>query len=183
MQSLLRRVAEALDRVGIDYVIVGGQAVLVYGEPRLTRDIDITLLASPDDLDRVMRIIKNLKLNVLVDDVESFIRKTWVLPTYDPESGFRVDFIFSWTPFEREAVKRAVLKNVEDYPVKFISPEDLIVMKLVAGRPRDIEDVKGILRRIDVDVDYIINWLEEFSSVIERDLVSEFYKLLKSYKR
>lgn len=42
-EQLLKKIAQALDKGGIPYMIIGGQAVLLYGEPRLTRDIDIIL--------------------------------------------------------------------------------------------------------------------------------------------
>ncbi|WP_173050321.1 hypothetical protein [Nitrospira sp. KM1] len=52
--QLLERLATALDRAGIPYMIIGGQAVLLYGEPRLTRDIDVTLGI---DVDRVSGLL------------------------------------------------------------------------------------------------------------------------------
>jgi hypothetical protein len=51
--ELLERIALELERAGIPYMVTGGQAVLLYGEPRLTRDIDITLGVSTDQLDLV----------------------------------------------------------------------------------------------------------------------------------
>ncbi|MBI4745658.1 MAG: hypothetical protein HY786_03715, partial [Deltaproteobacteria bacterium] len=47
-EEILARIGAALDKYNIPYMIIGGQAVLLYGEPRLTRDIDITLGVSPD---------------------------------------------------------------------------------------------------------------------------------------
>jgi hypothetical protein len=43
LEKLIRKVAERLDADKIPYMVIGGQAVLAYGRPRLTRDIDITL--------------------------------------------------------------------------------------------------------------------------------------------
>ncbi len=139
MESLLKKIAMALDSLGVGYMIIGGQAVLIYGDPRFTRDIDITVAATPEDVGRVLKLVENLNLKVLVDDVEEFVKRTWVLPAYDPESGFRVDFIFSWTPYERQAIRRATTKSVEGYAVRFASPEDLIVLKIISGN-------RGILR-------------------------------------
>ena len=93
-RNLLVRLAHALDAARLPYMIIDGQAVLLYGEPRLTRDVDITLGATPDDLERVLSVVGTLGLRLLVEDPE-FVRQTWVLPTLDEESGLRVDFIFS----------------------------------------------------------------------------------------
>ena len=56
-EELLSRIATALDRAGIRYMIIGGQAVLLYGEPRLTRDIDLTLGIGPDEIVRLLEIL------------------------------------------------------------------------------------------------------------------------------
>jgi hypothetical protein len=96
--SLLNKPAHALDREGLPYMIIGGQAVLLYGEPRLTRDVDLTVAATPEEFDRVWRVVQEAQLQPLIEDPRSFVRQTWVLPTLDAESGLRVDFIFSWTP-------------------------------------------------------------------------------------
>ena len=179
MEELIKKIAQELDRKGVPYMIIGGQAVLIYGEPRLTRDIDITIALTPDDLSRVIDIIRTLNLNLLVEDPEQFVKETWVLPAQDPESGFRVDFIFSWTPFEREAINMARIIEVEGYPVKFASPEAIIVLKIISGRARDYEDIRGILRRTKIDTQYVENWLREFSRVLGKDLVSKYKEILK----
>lgn len=54
--SILRLVAEELTKRGISYMIIGGQAVLVYGEPRATRDIDVTLGIGPDQVDVILNL-------------------------------------------------------------------------------------------------------------------------------
>lgn len=179
MGSLLKRIARELDREGVPYMIIGGQAVLVYGEPRFTRDIDITVALTPDSLQKVVRVVRKSGLEILTDNPEKFVREARILPTQDAESGFRVDFIFSWTPFEREAINRAKPILIDGYPVKFASPEDVIILKVISGRARDYEDIKGILRRTDIDTNYVERWLREFSGVLQRDLVGEFRSILK----
>jgi len=51
VESLLRKISVGLEKRGIPYMVIGGQAVLIHGEPRLTRDIDITLGAGPDQVE------------------------------------------------------------------------------------------------------------------------------------
>jgi len=99
------------------YMIIGGQAVLLYGEPRLTRDVDLTVAATPEEFDRVWRVVQEAQLQPLIEDPRSFVRQTWVLPTLDAESGLRVDLIFSGTPYERQAIARAQAVPVLGYPV------------------------------------------------------------------
>jgi hypothetical protein len=64
---------------------------------------------------------------------------------------------------------------VLDTPVRFATAEDLIIHKLVAGRPRDLEDVRGIIsHRKQIDETYLMRWLPTFREVVGRDLVLEF---------
>jgi hypothetical protein len=100
--ELLARIAGALDAHALPYMVIGGQAVLLYGEPRLTRDIDITLGVDVDALPVVLEAAKSAGLELLVDPDE-FVARTMVLPCVEPSSGVRVDLVFSFTPYESAA--------------------------------------------------------------------------------
>ena len=177
-EDLLKKLARSLDEEGIEYLVTGGQAVLVHGEPRLTRDIDITLGVIPDDLNRVLKIAENLGLKALVRDPEKFTSETWVLPVQDPESGIRVDFIFSASEFKKRALQRAEPIDIEGVPVRFASAEDLIVQKIFSGRPRDIEDVRGILiKKIhQLDFNYIRETLKKFDEALNTNSFSQRFE-------
>lgn len=179
-KNLLTRLARALDEAQIPYMIIGGQAVLLYGEPRLTRDVDITVGLTPRDMSRVLQVVRREALRLLVQDVEDFVQRTWVLPALDETTGLRVDFIFSWTPYEQGALERARKVEVEGYPVRFASPEDVVIHKVLAGRPRDLEDVRSILRKQALDIDYIRNWLRQFATTLETDYAARFEDVLRS---
>ena len=176
-EKILFSIGVSLKKRDIPYMIIGGQAVLLYGEPRLTRDIDITLGVNVDHLDELLAVVQELTLKPLPKDLKSFVRQTMVLPALDETTGIRVDFIFSFTPYEIEAIKRAKKIKIMDREVNFASPEDLIIHKIFAGRPRDIEDVRTVLlKNPDIDVQYIRKWLKEF------DLFSEKKEFLKTFE-
>ena len=60
----------------------------------------------------------------------------------------------------------------------FAAVEDLIIHKLLAGRPRDLEDVRGVLARVPaIDEAYLTRWLSSFRDIVNRDLVSEYVRL------
>ena len=155
---------------------------MLYGEPRLTRDIDITLGVNIDGLDRLLSAIRELSLKPLPADIEAFVRETMVLPTLDEHSGIRVDFIFSYTPFETNAIKRAKTVTLLGHKLAFASPEDLIIHKIFAGRPRDLEDVRIILiKNPDIDMLYIQKWLREFDgSSNTKEFLINFEEILKT---
>ena len=175
-QEILSRIASTLNKHSLPYMIIGGQAVLLYGEPRLTRDIDITLGVDTDQLGKLLAVIKELSLKPLPEDITSFVSRTMVLPAIDEDSGIRVDFIFSFTPYETEAIKRTRKINILGSEVCFASPEDVIIHKIFAGRARDLEDVRIIvLKNPGIDVPYIRNWLKEF------DAASDDKKFLNAF--
>lgn len=161
--KILSELGAALDRAAIGYMVVGGQAVLVRGEPRLTRDIDVTLAAGPDALPQILSFLTDLGMHPLPSDPIGFARQTMVVPAVDDRTGVRVDLILSWTPFEAEAISRAESVSVDGYRYRVATAEDLVVMKILAGRPRDLEDVAGILlRHPDLDARYVETWLDAF---------------------
>ncbi|MEO0559227.1 MAG: nucleotidyl transferase AbiEii/AbiGii toxin family protein [Bacteroidota bacterium] len=165
-ETLLARLARALADAAIPYMVIGGQAVLLYGAPRLTQDIDITLGVAPDRLTDVLDLLNAVSLRPLVDP-EPFVAETLVLPCEDAETGIRIDLVFSYAGYERTAMERVRSVEIQETPVLFTSVEDLVIQKLVAGRPRDLEDVRGVLlRQPDVDVSYVRLWLREFDSAL-----------------
>jgi len=184
VESLLAKIALGLEQRGIHYMVIGGQAVLIHGEPRLTRDIDITLGAGPDQVGEVLDIVRNWGWRVLVDDPLDFVQRTMVLPCLEPESSFRVEFIFSFTPYERGALQRALRVNLNGTDVRFASAEDLIIHKIFAGRPRDLEDVRGILlKNKELDLTYLRRWLKEFDRTMGEAFSDRFEEVYKNIGR
>ena len=155
----------------LPFMLIGGQAVLLHGRPRLTEDIDVTLGTGPDGWRPVREICDELALTPLPEDLEAFVRETFVLPARHLETGMRVDFIFSTTPYERQAIQRAVGVELEGVSVPFATAEDLILHKLFAARPRDVEDAAGVVRRKgrDLDWSYLERWVREFAAVPGRE--------------
>lgn len=175
-EKLLIKISRALDKNSLPYMITGGQAVLLYGEPRLTGDIDITLGVDIDELSRLLDIIKKIDLLPLPENIVSFAEKTFVLPVKDMKTNIRVDFIFSQTSYEKQAIERVNPVNFKNRIVRFASLEDIIIHKIFAGRPRDLEDVESImLKNPGFDKDYIIKWLEEFDTAMGQSKFTDIF--------
>ena len=178
-RELLAGIAVHLADRNIPYMIIGGQAVLLYGEPRLTRDIDVTLGLGPERVGDIVSLAREMGLRQLVADPAGFVRETYVLPCMEEASGIRVDFIFSQSSYEREALRRVNPVKVNGVMVNFASPEDVIIHKLIAGRPRDLEDVKSVLVRCtSYDREYILRWLGEFDSALGTDHRRAFQEII-----
>ena len=176
-QRILRKLARELKQASIPYMVIGGQAVLLYGEPRLTRDIDVTLGIGVDELARIKKALPAMGLKVLVKKDQEFVKRTKVLPTKDRESDIRVDFIFSFSPYERQAIGRARDIKIGRTTAKFASLEDVVIHKVISGRPRDLEDIRSILvKNPKYDSDYIWGWLKEFDHSLSQNVLETFRK-------
>ena len=184
--KLLCRLSEAFRKAGIPYMIFGGQAVLIYGEPRFTQDIDVTVGVGPQEAGVVLAVIKKLKLQTLVDRVAEFLSETFVLPVREPKSGIRIDIVFALSGFEQEAIESAVEVSISGKPVKFVRREDLLILKTIAGRPRDIEDIAGILAKKKLSpssLKHVLFWLQAYDRELDQGFESKFLEVFKSSKK
>lgn len=147
------RASEALHESGVKYALIGGFAVACHGLPRATQDVDFLIsvprLLLPDLLQsfqqRGFSVDQAVVLRELRDDHLSAIRY----------GDIRVDLLDAVLPVFRRAVERAGDHVIRGRTVRVVSPEDLIVLKLIASRPSDLDDVRGILaaKRDGLDVD------------------------------
>jgi hypothetical protein len=165
----------ALDRARIDYMLVGGLAVVAHGVARLTRDVDVTIALRPDRADALVAALAP-RFRPLPGDPVRFARETHVLP-FEALDGTRVDANFAVLPFQEEAIGRATLRRLGPVEARFCGLEDLILHKLAADRPRDREDVRALValdpgrldrRRLDGDV-------HRLASALERPEIEAFY--------
>ncbi len=181
-RSTIASIGDALQQASIPYMLIGGQAVLVHGQPRLTEDIDITLGIGPAEYERLLVLATKLDLTPLVDDPSSFVRTTHVLPTRSVTTGIRVDFIFSSTQYEAGAIARAIPIELNARTVHFATAEDLIIHKLLAARERDIEDIRGIVSRKGdaVDWEYVERWTQAFLDIPEHEDIASILAEIRS---
>ncbi len=176
---LLARIAAALDDAQLPYMVIGGQAVVVHGEPRLTRDVDVTVAISPAESHRLIDLLPALGLMPLVDDPQTFISDTHILPCAVESQPLRVDFSLTDAPYEVQAIPRGKDRTIHGVNVRFASVEDLLVHKLVASRPRDLEDARSvILKNPGFDHDYVRHWLTRYAEVLEKPFVDAFDALV-----
>lgn len=70
-ERVLKKIAFSLEKKKIPYMIIGGQAVLLYGEPRLTKDIDITLGIKSQEYNLLINAISSIDLEILVASLAS----------------------------------------------------------------------------------------------------------------
>lgn len=164
--ELFSRIGSCLKRHSIPYMITGGQAFLLYGKPKLIRDIDIIIGLDARCINLLLFIVQEMALKPLPDDPKAFVKQTMVLPVMDEPSGMRVDFIISSSAYEEQALKRARKVRHNEHLLYFASPEDVIIHKVLSGQPGDQEDMRSILvtHASSIDLSYIRHWLREFDA-------------------
>ncbi|HET7875892.1 MAG TPA: hypothetical protein VFN71_10235 [Methylomirabilota bacterium] len=146
----------------VPYVIIGGIAVQRWGQPRLTRDVDLTILLPPGREEGVLREIVGA-FPPRIDGAVDFALKHRVLPISVPE-GSEADISLGLPGYEEHAMARAIEYDLGDgRRVRLCSAEDLIIHKALAGPPQDLLDIEGIVARQGgaLDVAYLRRWLEE----------------------
>ena len=143
--DLLAALAEAIAAVGARWYLFGAQAALIWGRPRLTADVDVTVRLDPEEPDALVRAFAQRGFRLRVDPGDDFVRRTRVLPFVFEPNGLPVDVVLAGPGLEELFLSRVVPVRVGSVIVPVISPEDLIVTKILAGRPKDVEDVRGIL--------------------------------------
>lgn len=169
LDRAVQAIVGVLESEHIDYAIVGGIANAVWGEPRATIDVDVTISVEPARMRNTISAIA-APFRVQVSDPASFVEQTRVLPL-DTEEGVRIDVIFALLPFELEAIRRARRVSIAGRIVSIVTPEDLVLMKIVSDRPRDLADAEAILRRRRQELDrgYLEPRVRELAVALERE--------------
>lgn len=107
-----------------------------------------------------------------------------LLLVHEPTS-IEIDLSFGMLPFEAELVTRARLRTVRQISFPVASAEDILVMKALAMRPRDVADIEGIVQSVpSLDLDRVRATLAQLSSALEEeDHLAGFDRILKAYGR
>jgi len=161
----LRALVKFVSSQKLEYTILGGVAVALYGEPRMTADIDVNIILDKRGIRAFINMAREHGFYPASRNVARIARSTGVLPldfTKGKARG-RTDFIIAENPFEYMAVKRARMKKIAGISARVVSAEDLIIHKITSSRPRDFEDLRGIVirQRGRLDIPYILQWLKK----------------------
>jgi len=172
------QVQHSLSDAGIDSVAIGGLAVAIWGEPRVTRDVDLKVLLSRDQAKELLKSLPHA-FRVLADDPEETIRRLGFLFVQDA-AGIRVDFLLAETSFDVHVVARKHQVELMDESIAVCTPEDLIIYKMISTRPRDHEDARGVIRRQNkLDDDYVTSWLRQFQQALDDSTLVRSYREMR----
>jgi hypothetical protein len=163
--ALLDEAIATLHGAGVTWAVMGGCARNAYAEPRATRDVDFVVEADRAGFPVLERALAKI----------GFERATTVaepgdevpdLVLYRDAAGRRIDILFAHTAFERSALsRRTTLSPLLGPKAYVVSPEDLVVYKLIADRPQDRADIVAVVeaqvaRGAPLDWAYVEHWCD-----------------------
>ena len=178
--SALGDLVNWLETAKIPSIIIGGIAVSVLGRPRLTQDIDVLANLHESEWTNAVGAAERHGILPRIDSPTEFAKRSRVLLLRHTATGIDLDITISGISFERAAIDRSQIQTVEGIRFRLPCIEDLIVMKAVAGRAKDLQDIEGLLEsNPDADIHVARQWIREFSTVMTMpDMLIEFDKLV-----
>jgi Nucleotidyl transferase of unknown function (DUF2204) len=185
--SLLGALADLvkwLESAQISAMVIGGVASSFLGRPRMTQDVDALAILPENKWDAATEAARNFGIVPRIDQAVAFARRSRVLLLKHAQSDIAIDVILGGLPFEQEAVDRARAHLLGDITIRLPRVEDLIIMKVIAHRDKDMQDVEGLLdAHPQVNFDEIRQYVSEFAAATSMsELIEDFERLLQRRK-
>jgi hypothetical protein len=151
--------AVLLERAAVAYAVIGGHAVNAWLEPRATMDVDVTVYADAAGQQRLRSVLIEAGCTMTHEHGAALPSGPDFVRFASADRRLVVEIQAAKTDFQRELVDRAI--KGED-GLRVATPEDLIVLKLLAYRPKDRIDLEGLLRLPNLDWTYVEKWTDEW---------------------
>jgi hypothetical protein len=165
-----------LDESNVPSMVIGGVAASVLGQPRLTQDVDALAILPEAEWAGLAAAAARHGIEPRVDNALDFARRSRVLLMRHVDSGINIDLTFGGLSFEEVAVRESVLHEIGGLRLRLPRVEDLLIMKAVARRPKDMQDIEALLAaHPEADIDFVRQWISEFAAAISvPDLLDDF---------
>jgi len=138
-----REFIESLNANGVKYLIVGGYAVGMHGYPRYTKDLDIWLLVSYENANKVIKALNHFGMAETGLKQEDFLKPdSFIQIGYPPN---RIDMVMSCDGVDFESCYESRIEyNSDGLTLNFIDLDNLKKNKLASGRPQDLADLDNL---------------------------------------
>lgn len=168
-ESAVGALTAALRGLAIPHAIIGGVAVISYGIARATVDVDVTIPGEGVEIDGLIAALEKAGFDQRISDAATFARRSQVLLLRHRASQVPVDLALAWLPFEREMLAATVQRAFAGLSIPVPSVTDLLIMKIVAHRPKDVGDAEQLVRTHAIDFARARRVLGEFCVALEDD--------------
>jgi len=150
--ELLKFAAMTLDRLGIPYAIVGSFASSIWGESRLTQDIDVVVSLNSESASQLCKAFPAAAFYVSPAAAQEAVARSAQFNVINPSSGNKIDFMVAgdtvWAVAQLNRCKQIAV--FPDQRVNVAAPEDVILGKLIyyreGGSEKHLRDIAGILK-------------------------------------
>ncbi|MBU1599767.1 hypothetical protein KKG61_06670 [bacterium] len=163
--DVIRNILETFQAKDIPIMLMGGIATSLWAEPRATYDIDGVIEISFDDLEKILCEVRKKGFTYDKKQPVKFIQGLPFLTLTYPSKGHEIylDLFIAKSRYTKEALSRRQEITFEEVKIPIIAPEDLILYKLISGRSKDLDDVRGILLAQEgkLDMEYMKRWAKE----------------------
>jgi len=179
LQTTLVDIVHFLQAEGISFALIGGQATSLRGQERVTADIDMVIAVDVEGALSLATKLPQSNFKPLFDDVSDVIQRAFILPLRHRTTNIKVDLAVGLSGFERQVVARAEPLIVAGCRFPVATAEDLIIMKTLAGRPRDDQDLRGLViaQGAHIDWDYCESTATELGKALGIDLAARIRAL------
>lgn len=147
VESMALAFDRACSAAGVSYVFVGGIAVMAWGQPRATSDVDAILLLPPSRADAFVKALRAEKLSASLADFDAARDDPGHVSVFDDDSHFHVDVKLAVIPDEEVQVRNAAEISLGGGKLRISPPEETVAYKLLFGSPQDTQDARSILVR------------------------------------
>lgn len=166
--AALRDLVAWLQATHVSGVVIGGVAASLLGRPRVTRDVDAVVLLDESNWNAFLAAGAQFGFVPRLSDALAFAQEARVLLVRHEPSGIDVDIAFGALPFEKTAIARTIWTDIGGISLPLPTPEDLIVMKAIAHRPRDVADIESVVdAHPKLNLRQIRRWVHEFSTALD----------------
>ena len=156
---LLSEVAAAFSADSLPYCLIGAVALGAHGRPRATQDLDLLILADRIGCEPYLGSLRarGFELASSWQDANPMARDVVLRVQHPSVQDFPLDLIFATSALHHAVLNRRRVESLGGIEVSVSSPEDLILLKLAAGRPRDFDDVASIVLNphFQLDLNYL----------------------------
>jgi hypothetical protein len=177
---LLSEAVAAFSADSLPYCLIGAVALGAHGRPRATQDLDLLILAERIGCESYLAPLRTRGFEIAStwQDANPMARDVVLRVLHPSAQDFPLDLIFATSALHHAVLNRRRPQLLGEIEVSVGSPEDLILLKLAASRPRDFEDVASIVLNpnLQLDLNYLWSWAERLG------LQSELHYVLLSAK-
>jgi predicted nucleotidyltransferase len=179
LQNTLVDAVEFLESRGVSYALIGGLAASLRGQPRATADVDLVAVVEIETALAIASTLDQTAFDPLFSGIAEVIQRAFILPLRHRATGVKVDIALGLSGFEKQAVARATRVTIAGRQVATATAEDLIIMKSLAARPQDQQDLAGIIaaQHDRLDWDYCIQVATELGEAVGQDLAEQVRRL------